>query len=509
MRGESKRGWGWRFALFAALVMAAAACGPGDVDVRAVGSGAVRFVPQVVDAQGDAGSGLSLASGSDGEPRLAYLTFEPQARPGEPPPAPLAGAPTLPAVKYAALAEGVWSPSVVTEDAGVAGGDIAALALDGEGAPHVAWTAGSEVLYASAAGGGFSEPERVASGAVEGVSVTVDGEGIPWVAFYDGDVLRVAKRAGDSWSVEEVGAAREAGEPRTSAIAVGREGLLVAFGDGSRTMLAVRGDGWSVGVVDQEGGRSVAMALDAEGEPHLAYLTPSGEARHAHGPDGVAFTISSSVGGSEESAGLDLAVDGEGVHHVVWSDGEAVRYAQDAGGEFEEQTIPTSEGGSRPQVVLGASPEIHVAWYEAEAGVLHLATLTDAPEPLLALPGPAVTPGAPGPTVAPTGPPPCEPDGAELVISAQPGAVVDGFDKDCLAAPAGEAFTIEFENADPGVPHNVAIYTDESATQSLFVGEIFPGTETVTYEVPALEPGIYFFRCDVHPTTMIGTFVVA
>jgi len=27
--------------------------------------------------------------------------------------------------------------------------------------------------------------------------------------------------------------------------------------------------------------------------------------------------------------------------------------------------------------------------------------------------------------------------------------------------------------------------------------------------VPALDAGTYFFRCDVHPTTMTGTFVVA
>ena len=30
----------------------------------------------------------------------------------------------------------------------------------------------------------------------------------------------------------------------------------------------------------------------------------------------------------------------------------------------------------------------------------------------------------------------------------------------------------------------------------------------MTYDVPALEPGTYFFRCDVHPGQMTGTFVV-
>ena len=70
-------------------------------------------------------------------------------------------------------------------------------------------------------------------------------------------------------------------------------------------------------------------------------------------------------------------------------------------------------------------------------------------------------------------------------------------------------FTIAFDNQDLGVPHNVAIYTDDSATKSLFIGEMVTGPKKVTYEVGPLARGTYFFRCDVHPTTMTGTFVVA
>jgi nitrite reductase (NO-forming) len=98
----------------------------------------------------------------------------------------------------------------------------------------------------------------------------------------------------------------------------------------------------------------------------------------------------------------------------------------------------------------------------------------------------------------------CEPDGTKLSIVAK-GAV---FTTDCLAAPAGKAFTITFDNADPGVPHNVSIYTDDSASQALFTGDLVSGPKKIVYEVPALDPGTYFFRCDVHPTTMTGTFVV-
>lgn len=68
-----------------------------------------------------------------------------------------------------------------------------------------------------------------------------------------------------------------------------------------------------------------------------------------------------------------------------------------------------------------------------------------------------------------------------------------------LRVPAGEPLVLAFENDDEGVPHNVAIYTDESAAQSLFVGDLVEGSTTVTYDVPALDPGEYYFRCDVHP----------
>ena len=80
------------------------------------------------------------------------------------------------------------------------------------------------------------------------------------------------------------------------------------------------------------------------------------------------------------------------------------------------------------------------------------------------------------------------------------------FDTTTLTAPAGRPFDLVFDNA-VAVPHNVAIYTDDSAADPLFVGETVTGPTTITYAVPALDPGEYFFRCDVHPTQMTGTLV--
>jgi plastocyanin len=79
------------------------------------------------------------------------------------------------------------------------------------------------------------------------------------------------------------------------------------------------------------------------------------------------------------------------------------------------------------------------------------------------------------------------------------------FTTDALTVPAGEDFTMTFDNQEPGVPHNVSIYTDQSATQPLFQGEVITGPATTTYQVPAIDAGEYFFRCDIHPVDMVGT----
>lgn len=79
------------------------------------------------------------------------------------------------------------------------------------------------------------------------------------------------------------------------------------------------------------------------------------------------------------------------------------------------------------------------------------------------------------------------------------------FEETTLTAPAGEAFTLALVNED-AVPHNVAIYTDSSASEEIYIGE-YVTDGTIVYDVPALEPGEYFFRCDLHPE-MTGTLVV-
>ena len=117
------------------------------------------------------------------------------------------------------------------------------------------------------------------------------------------------------------------------------------------------------------------------------------------------------------------------------------------------------------------------------------------------------TPPAPAPTAAaPTtaAPAACRPSGGQLELTAKG----IQYDKDCLAVTANQAFTIRFNNKSPGIPHNVAIKSLDLFT-GYFSGEVIKGVKSIEYHVKALPAGTYRFRCDVHPSDMKGTLVVA
>lgn len=83
------------------------------------------------------------------------------------------------------------------------------------------------------------------------------------------------------------------------------------------------------------------------------------------------------------------------------------------------------------------------------------------------------------------------------------------FDVETVVAPAGTEFTIEFDNRDRGVPHNIAVYrSGPPAKDQLAATDVEPGPKTQRLTVAALEPGRYFFQCDAHPSTMTSTLDV-
>ncbi len=80
------------------------------------------------------------------------------------------------------------------------------------------------------------------------------------------------------------------------------------------------------------------------------------------------------------------------------------------------------------------------------------------------------------------------------------------FNVDTIEATAGEDFTITLVNND-AAPHNISIYAEEGG-EVLALGDTAEADQTVTLDVSALEPGTYYFQCDIHPD-MNGTVVVS
>ena len=80
------------------------------------------------------------------------------------------------------------------------------------------------------------------------------------------------------------------------------------------------------------------------------------------------------------------------------------------------------------------------------------------------------------------------------------------FDTDQIDLPAGQPTTLTFDNEDAGVPHNIAIYSDDSLSEVLFQGTQFPGIATEEYQIPDARRGdvLLPLRCPPHDERLGG-----
>lgn len=525
-----------------ALVVLATACGsipPSEVKAPE----GRQFIPMVPDSIDDVGLAPSVALDSEGLPTISYYGFPAQLEEGEIPIARPVGSPFLTtedgddaaAVLLASVnPDQIWNRGAIAQPrdtpsgvpvpfepaaepslasltkARAAGTDVAIAGSD----VHAVWTTDRGVWYGIG-------PTPFEIGAVEETpeagapSVVVDGSGAPIVTYTIAGAqpeVRVAERVGENWRVTTVATLSRCGEgcpPATQIALLDGEPLLVTADPLSGEVIAAwrQGGTWRTEVVatDATGGASVSTAGDTAA---IAYYTETGVAVATGRPGSWSVeevaSLATGDGGQADDVptapGTGVAVDQEGTVWVAWQDGEGIHLASLAEGAVEEVELPDTTSGVNPSLALtedGSS--VYVAWYDANEGDLRLGTYGEISDLLIAAPTPLPSPAAP-PVVGT-----CEPDGTTLEVTASG----TSFDTDCLAAPADEPFEILFNNQDQGLPHNVAIYTDSSAAEVLFQGETFAGPDEQTYQVDPLQAGDFFFRCDVHPTQMTGTFVVA
>lgn len=108
------------------------------------------------------------------------------------------------------------------------------------------------------------------------------------------------------------------------------------------------------------------------------------------------------------------------------------------------------------------------------------------------------------------GPPEEEIPPIHAELAAPEGAVTEGFSADALAFQPDREVELEFTNEDT-TAHNIWILDGPDDTAApLFQGDDVPGPGDAVYRIPPLEPGEYFFFCELHPdTAMQGTVTVS
>jgi plastocyanin len=523
-------------ATFPALLAACAGAPKGEVDF---GEG-VRFVPTVADSVDDVGLGASVAVGPDGAPYIAYLGFPTQVAEGQIAPTRPIGSPFVPGVLLASVsAEGIWTrgaveqiePAVAPPGVTIPFGprstpglaltpqDAAgtSVAVGADGSIHVAWTSGGAVFYAKASPTTTADVQQVAdlgggTGSVSRPGIALDADGNPWVAFsaeLDGLLEVIAatpgKRGWDHSIVTEAGC--DSCTPLTST-GIGTSGgsPVVVYpdpGEGALKAAALGDEGWEVQEVDA-GADGLGLAVTSAGDKvYASYYTGSGSVSLAvFGGSGWTTSDVAQSGAPENEGGTaadntSVTVDAGGTIWVAWDDA-GVRLASGDGSTFQEVATVGTAGGAHPGVAAGAGG-VYLAWYDTAGRNLMVGILGENSDVLLAKPSPRASV-----SLAPSGGAECGADGKEVLDLVAKSSL---FDPTCLVAIAGEDFTINLDNQDAGIVHNINIFTEQGG-DSIAATTLEPGPVQQTLDVAAMDAGSYYFQCDAHPTTMVGALVV-
>ena len=522
------------FAFVLALI-AAACASPQHAEVE-FGSGA-RFVPLVADSLNDAGRHVQVAIDQEGRPLVAYFAFAEETAEGVLPQTRPVGAPSIPGVLMATLNEdGIWTRGAIALQGQITGVDVPFnpafdpaiadltaenvtgldMVVDGDRF-HAVWGSNAGAFYAT----GSTDPstteqvriEQVTETPPYGVSIGVVGS-TPWVSYYTSTSERasveLATKTDDKWQVDAIADAPGCENCQTAVMGAGGE-IIVAYADGAGVQVA-RNDGengWvSTGVGHGLGGEGISGAGTEDGFA-LSFYENDRVTILVQSLDGEG--TSSQIDVSPESdtppgARTSIAVEENGDVWVAWYDTtQGVGFASGPADDLTRiDTGADTATGAMPSVAVTPDGEAaYFAWYDTQHEDVLLGSYGEIEGLALAEPSPEPTPEPAAPAPQPEGD--CTPvsDGV-LEITAQ-GLE---FDTGCVDVAAGEPFTIAFTNEDPD-QHNVAIYpSPEELTDPLFRGDIIAGPDTVEYPpVDPLDPGEYYFQCDVHPTTMNGTVV--
>ena len=172
-----------------------------------------------------------------------------------------------------------------------------------------------------------------------------------------------------------------------------------------------------------------------------------------------------------------MTVDASGTVYVAWED-SGVKLWSNANGSFATVEVGNEVSTGSDPSLAASDNGVALSWYETTQQNQMIGFLGDLADVLVAQPSPSLT--------VSQGPPAGAECGKDGKLALDEVAKNTAFEVTCLVAAADQPITINFDNQDAGVPHNIAIFKDSSATQALDTGETVTGPVKTTYDFKAL-----------------------
>lgn len=286
--------------------------------------------------------GTSQAVSTDGQAHIAYFSSAPG---------------SLFELRYTHEdAPGSWSsPDLVQKKTEFGWGS--SIAIDGNNHPHITYQDRWQgaLRYATWDGADWTSTlvDDVGDFLVNS-SIKIDSNNTPHIAYFAYGLLKYASLDGNTWNTESVSGS--GGQYASLALDSSTDSPRIAYcGDGlqlaSWNSLSSTWEGQKVDDVCGGGdfGGETSLALDNDGNPHIAYHGGSNGPLRYIAFDGASWTPPSEIAGS--GVGTSIALDSLGVPHIAFCGGDSISVPQHA----------TPNGSNWDIVPMGAfdPPEAH------------------------------------------------------------------------------------------------------------------------------------------------------
>ncbi len=274
----------------------------------------------------------------------------------------------------AAASDGyIWQRTTVDEEGNA--GAYASLAVHGS-TPCIAYADGTNdaIKYACRQGSAWQiETAGSTNYGGQAISLALDSAGRPHITHYEYS-LQHLYYDGTAWQNERVdfyGAAYgeynalaldSADQPHVAYTKTGTNVTLLkyAYYDGA-TWHKETVDGLG----DEDAGRFVSLALDADDHPHISYQDVTNyNLRYAY-HDGSAWHIQVVDSGTETGYWTSIALDSAGHPHIAYFDQleHKVRYASYDGSTWQVETVESFASAQYVSLALDSSNRPHIAYY--------------------------------------------------------------------------------------------------------------------------------------------------